>query len=92
MIPVVRTIFKEIVVNIDEIGLIAQEIVFAFEDDFNDLGKRKLFEEFFNEYLSIVDPKENLQHYDAIIKLGSMHPEAFGQMVEKMKESSLIAG
>ncbi len=78
--------------DIDKIGLIAQEIVFAFEDDFNDLGKRKLFEEFFNEYLPIVDPKESLQHYDAIIMLGRMHPEAFGQMVEKMKEASLIAG
>ncbi len=78
--------------DIEKIGLIAQEIAFAFEDDFNDLGKRKMFENLFNEYLVVVDESGIQSHYDSIVKLGRSHPELFDAMVVKMRESSLITG
>jgi hypothetical protein len=33
--------------DIDKVGLIAQEISFAFEDHFNDVEKRNLFDALF---------------------------------------------
>ncbi len=77
--------------DIDKIGLIAQEIMFAFEDNYNDVGKRQQFAELF-KYLLKVDPTDTLQHYEALVMLGRSHPDAFNEMVEKMKEASLITG
>jgi hypothetical protein len=78
--------------DIDKIGLIAQEIIFAFEDHFNDENKRKSFDALFHKYLSMVDPGATMQVYDAIILLGRKHPAEFEQMVKEMRDSSLISG
>ena len=78
--------------DIDKIGLIAQEISFAFEDHFNDVEKRNLFDAFFVKYFAAVDPSGALIPYDAIMLLGRQNPDGFEQMLKEMREANLITG
>lgn len=75
----------------DKLGLIAQEISFAFEDLYNDVEKRQLFDKLFLTYLSSVDPESTMEPYQAIIQLGRKNPEEFEKMVKEMKGHSLIS-
>jgi hypothetical protein len=76
--------------DVEKVALIAQKISFAFEDQFSDEQKRKLFFALFDRYLTPVDPEGSMDTYDAIIQLGRKEPEEFNRMVEEMKEKSLI--
>jgi hypothetical protein len=77
--------------NYDEIAQLAQKISFSFEDHFEDKEKRGLFNEFFNQYLSLIDPTGVMEPYDAIIALGRKNPSEFEQMVQEMQKKSLIS-
>ncbi len=77
--------------DIEKIGLIAQEISFAFEDTFHEENKRKLFESFFQKYLALVDFGPTQIPYDAMLLLGRKFPEEFNRMVQEMKDASLIS-
>jgi hypothetical protein len=78
--------------DIDKIGLIAQEISFAFEDHFNDVEKRNLFDALFNKYFSIVDPPGALVPYDAIVLLARKNPDEYEKMLKEMRDANLISG
>lgn len=78
--------------DIDKMGLIAQEISFAFEDDFNDVEKRNLFDTFFIKYFAAVDPSGAMIPYDAIMALARSNQDEFEQMVKEMREANLISG
>ena len=78
--------------DIEKIGLIAQEISFAFEDDFHDQKMRKLYNMIFNKYLSEVDAGVMTDPYDAIISLGRSKPEEFEAFLKELKEKKLIPG
>lgn len=76
--------------DMDKIGLLAQEISFAFEDHYSDAEKRQAFDGIFHKYLSTVDPESAMIPYDAMIKLGRSNPAEFEMMVREIKEKSLI--
>ena len=78
--------------DLDKIGLIAQEISFAFEDHFNDVEKRNLFDSLFVKYLAGVDPSGAMIPYDAIVLLARKNPDAFEKMLKEMREADLICG
>lgn len=78
------------VFDIDRISHIAQTISFAFEDQYHDMNKRKLFQAIFGRYLSPVDPNGDMETYDAIIQLGRKEPEEFERMLKELRERSLI--
>jgi len=78
--------------DIEKIGLIAQEISFAYEDHFNDKKKRELFGALFDKYLSGVDTGGSMVHYDAIMLLARTNRDEFEKMLKEMREASLISG
>jgi hypothetical protein len=78
--------------DIDKVGLIAQEISFAFEDHFNDVEKRNLFDALFVKYLSEVDPSGAMIPYDAIMLLARQNRDKYEQMLKEMREANLITG
>ena len=73
--------------DIEKIGIIAQEISFAFEDQYFDEDKRKVFTAIFERFLPITGSSDP---YDAIILLGRTNPSEFEQMIKELKENSLI--
>lgn len=72
-----------------EIQDMAMKIFNAFEDFYLDKDK-KIFNELFDRYLSIVDVDGRMDTYDAIVSLGIYHRSEFDQMVKVLKEHSLI--
>ena len=76
--------------DLDKISLMAQTIIFAFEDLFHDEKKKNKFVELFEKYLSPLDPAGRLEPYDAIIKLGRKNSSEFDRMVKEMQEAALI--
>lgn len=72
-------------------GLIAQKISFAYEDEYTDLEKQRLFHAFFDRYLAPIDPSATMIPYDAIIALWRKNPSEFEQMVQEMKDKKLIS-
>jgi hypothetical protein len=76
--------------DIDKISLMAQTIIFAYEDLYSDEKKKNKFIELFEKYLSPVDQDGRLEPYDAIIKLGRKNPSEFDRMVREMQEAALI--
>ena len=75
----------------EEVGRIAQEISFAFEDQYHDEIKKKMFHALFDKYLLPIDPGGRMIPYDAIISLWRKNPSEFEVMVKKMKENKLIS-
>ena len=73
-----------------EIQDMAMKIFNAFEDFYLDKDKRKIFNDLFDRYLSIVDVDGRMDTYDAIVSLGVSHRVEFDQMVKVLKEHSLI--
>lgn len=74
-----------------EIQDMAMKIFHAFEDFYLDKDKRKIFNDLFDRYLSIVDVDGRMDTYDAIVSLGLYHRSKFDQMVKVLKEHSLIS-
>lgn len=74
-----------------EIQDMAMKIFNAFEDFYLDKDKRKIFNDLFDRYLSIVDVDGRTDTYDAIVSLGVHHRSEFDQMVRVLKEHSLIS-
>jgi len=79
-------------VDLDKIGLIAQQISFANEDHFHEIDKRKKFTAVFDKYLSLVDTGLTMEIYDAVIALGRSNPAALEKMVKELKEEGLLSG
>ena len=75
----------------EEVGRIAQEISFAFEDLYHDENKMKMFHALFDRYLLPVDPGRVMIPYDAIISLWRKNPSEFEMMVKEMREKKLIS-
>ena len=73
-----------------EIQDMAMKIFNAFEDFYLDKDKRKIFNDLFDKYLSIVDIDGRMDTYDAIVLLGVNHRSEFDQMIKVLKEHSLI--
>lgn len=73
-----------------EIENMAMKIFNAYEDFYLDKDKRKIFEGFFDKYLTIVDVDGKTEPYDAIVLLGLYHRSEFDQMVKVLKDNSLI--
>lgn len=74
-----------------EIQDMAMKIFNAFDDFYLDKDKRKIFNDLFDRYLSIVDVDGRMDTYDAIVSLGFYHRSEFDQMVKVLKEHSLIS-
>lgn len=77
--------------NPEHIALIAQQISFAFEDQYYDEKKRNVFIALFNKYLLSADPTGTMEPYEAIIALGRQSLPEFDQMVKEMKDKELIS-
>lgn len=75
-----------------EIEDVAVAIVNAFEEGYFDEGKRDLFNAIFSRYLSDVDPYEEMDLYEAIVKLGRSRREEFTRMISELRSRSLISG
>jgi len=73
-----------------EIQDMAMKIFNAFEDFYLDKDKRKIFNDLFDKYLSIVDIDGRMDTYDAIVLLGVKYRSEFDQMIKVLKEHSLI--
>ena len=73
-----------------EIKDVAMKIFHAYEDSYLDKNKRKIFEDLFDKYLSIVDIDGKTEPYDAIVLLGLRHRSDYDQMVKTLKDHSLI--
>jgi len=76
--------------DLDEIGLLAQQISFANEDHFHEIDKRKKFISIFDKYLSLVDTGMTMEIYDAVLVLGRSNPAALQRMVKELKEEGLL--
>ena len=76
--------------DLDKISMIAQTIIFSYEDLFHDETKKKLFIAFFEQYLSPLDPEGRLEIYDVIIRLARHNPVEFEQMLKEMEQAGLI--
>ncbi len=70
--------------------LIAQKISFAYEDQFGDENKRKIFAAAFERFLDPVDPGGTMHPYDAIVALWRVNPDAFDKMVKELEDASLL--
>ena len=77
--------------DLERISFIAQEISFAFEDNFHIKAKKDLFLALFAKYLSDVDPGITTDPYDAIISLGRKDPAAFENLLKEVKEHDLAS-
>ena len=75
----------------EKVAQIAQQVVFAFEDLFHDESKRSMFNAMFNQYLSQVDSRGNMNPYEAIIALSQSNYAEFEQMIQEMKDKGLIS-
>jgi hypothetical protein len=78
--------------DLEKVALIAQTITWAFEDQFFEKDKRRMFQLIFERYLNPVDPAGELEPYDAIIKLGRKSPDDFNKMVKELRDKGLIDG
>ncbi len=68
----------------------AMKIFNAFEDFYLDKDKRKIFDDLFDKYLTVVDTTGQTETYDAIVSLGYRHRADFDRMVKELKDQSLI--
>jgi hypothetical protein len=75
----------------ERIALIAQNIIFTFEDSYHDKDKQKMFSALFDKYLSPLDPSGIMELYDVIVLLGQKSPSEFERMLEEMKTASLLS-
>ena len=73
-----------------EIEDMAMKIFFAYEDFYLDKEKRKIFEDLFDKYLSVVDVDGKTEAYDALVMLGVRHRPEFDKMVKILKDHALI--
>jgi hypothetical protein len=78
------------ILDTDKIALIAQNIVFTFEDSFHDKDKQHKFSALFDTYLAPLDPNETMDLYELIVLLGRKNPSEFERMLEEMRRASLI--
>jgi hypothetical protein len=69
---------------------IAMKIYNVYEDFYFDKEKRKIFDDLFIRYLSVVDLHETTDVYDAIVSLGLRHRFEFDQLVKALKDQSLL--
>jgi len=69
----------------------AMKIFNAFEDFYLDKDKRKIFEDLFDKYSTVVDTTGQTEPYDAIVSLGYKHPADYEKMVKTLKDQALIS-
>ena len=73
-----------------EIENLAEKIFNAYDDNYPDEDKRKIFEETFDKYLTAVDLDGKTEPYEAMVTLGYRHRADFDKMVKTLKDHSLI--
>jgi len=74
-----------------DIKNMALRIFHAYEDSYLEKDKRKIFEDLFDKYLTLVDMDRYMDTYDAIVSLGLTHRFEYDLMVKTLKEHSLIS-
>jgi hypothetical protein len=77
--------------TIIEIKSMAMKIFNAYEDIYLDKDKRKIFDDLFDRYLTLVDMDRFMDTYDAIVSLGLTHRFEYDLMVKTLKDQSLIS-
>ena len=77
--------------TIIEIKSMAMKIFNAYEDFYLDKDKRKIFDDLFDRYLTLVDMDRFMDTYDAIVSLGQNHRFEYDLMVKTLKDHSLIS-
>jgi hypothetical protein len=73
-----------------EIENMAMTIFNAYEDYYLDKGKRKIFEDLFDKFLTAVDVDGKAEPYEALVLLGERFRSDFDQMVKILRDHSLI--
>ena len=74
-----------------DIKNMAMKIFHAYEDCYLEKDKRKIFEDLFDKYLTLVNMDRYMDTYDAIVSLGLTHRFEYDLMVKTLKEHSLIS-
>jgi hypothetical protein len=77
--------------TIVEIKNMAMKIFNAYEDFYLDKDKRKIFDDLFDRYLTLVNMDRFMDTYDAIVSLGLTHRFEYDLMVKNLKDHSLIS-
>ena len=77
--------------TIIEIKNMAMKIFNAYEDFYLDKDKRKIFDDLFDKYLTLVDMDRFMDTYDAIVSLGLTHRFEYDLMLKTLKDQSLIS-
>jgi hypothetical protein len=75
---------------ISEIKNMAMKIFHAYEDHYLETDKRKIFDDLFDRYLTLVDFDRFMDTYDAIVSLGLKHRFEYDLMVKTLRDHSLI--
>lgn len=73
-----------------EIENVAMKIFHAYEDYYLDKDKRKIFEDLFDRYLTVVDLDGKSEPYDVIVALGFKYQADFDAMVRTLRDHALI--
>ncbi len=77
--------------NLNEIKNMAMKIFNAYEDYYLEKNKRKIFDDLFDKYLTLVDLDRYMDTYDAIVSLGLTRRFEYDLMVKTLKDHSLIS-
>ena len=76
--------------ELSDIKNMSMKIFHAYEDFYLEKDKRKIFEDLFDKYLTLVDMDRHMDTYDTIVALGLTHRFEYDLMVKTLKEQSLI--
>jgi flavin reductase (DIM6/NTAB) family NADH-FMN oxidoreductase RutF len=76
--------------EMEDVKDIAMKIYNAYEDFYLDKEKRKIFEDLFDKYLTMVDSYGTMDVYEAVIALSSQYGLEFEKMVSALRENSLL--
>lgn len=74
----------------EDVKDISMKIHNAYEDFYLDKEKRKIFEDLFDKYLTMVDSHGTMDVYEAAIALSSQYRLEFEKMVNTLRENSLL--
>ena len=77
--------------ELSDIKNMAMKIFHAYEDSYLEKDKRKIFEDLFDKYLTLVDMDRFMDTYDAIVSLGLTRRFEYDLMIKTLKEHSLIS-
>lgn len=74
-----------------EIENTAMKIIHVYEDFYLDKEKRKILDNLFDRFLSIVDINGQMDIYEATVALSRSHPREYAELLKALKDESLIS-